>query len=105
MKVEFTPSELEAYLDEGLSPEEMAEVERALRASPRCCADSPQSTRAGMRVCIPWERSGDGTESVAPRANSSEAISSACFRQSSRTTSISTSTRSGAVVAVRTWTT
>jgi hypothetical protein len=34
MKAEFTPSELEAYLDEGLSPEEMAEVERALRREP-----------------------------------------------------------------------
>lgn len=34
MSAEFTPSELEAYLDEGLSPEEMADVERALRREP-----------------------------------------------------------------------
>jgi hypothetical protein len=31
MPLEFTPSELEAYLDEALSPEEMARIEQALR--------------------------------------------------------------------------
>lgn len=34
MTVEFTLRELEAYLDEALSAEEMAEVERALRREP-----------------------------------------------------------------------
>ena len=34
MNVEFTAAELEAYLDEALDAERMAEIERALRGSP-----------------------------------------------------------------------
>ena len=34
MSGEYTTSELEAYLDEALSPAEMAELERALRETP-----------------------------------------------------------------------
>ena len=34
MSVRFTTSELEAYLEEALSPEEMATIEKAIRAKP-----------------------------------------------------------------------
>jgi hypothetical protein len=34
MNAEITAAELEAYLDEALAPEQMAEIERALRARP-----------------------------------------------------------------------
>jgi len=34
MNAEITAAELEAYLDEALAPERMAEIERALRARP-----------------------------------------------------------------------
>lgn len=34
MSLRFTPSELEAYLEEALAPEEMATIEKAIRSQP-----------------------------------------------------------------------
>ncbi len=61
-KPAFSESDLEAFLDEALPAEEMARIEKALRAEPALVRRHGGDQRlAGTRGSTAWARSGAAT--------------------------------------------
>ena len=54
----FTDADLEAYLDEGLPPAEMARIETAARGDEALLRGWPASTRGATSADTRWARSG-----------------------------------------------